>query len=89
MPFAGREGAAGRNHNPYGFTMWRAGAGLKGGASYGETDEFGFEAVVDKARLHDVHATVPALMGLEHEDLTYSYQGRGESLTEVFWERHR
>jgi len=84
MPFAEGEGAPGRNHNPYGFTMWLAGGGVKGGISYGETDEFGFAAEVDKAHLHDLHATVLALMGLDHEKLTYFHQGRNERLTDVF-----
>jgi hypothetical protein len=84
MPFAEGEGAPGRNHNPYGFTMWLAGAGVKGGTSYGETDEFGFEAVTDKAHLHDIHATLLHLMGMDHEKLTYFYQGRDVRLTDVF-----
>jgi hypothetical protein len=84
MPFAEGEGAPGRNHNPYGFTMWMAGAGVRGGISYGATDEFGFEAVEDKAHLHDLHATILHLMGLDHERLTYFHQGREERLTDVF-----
>ncbi len=84
MPFSEGQGAPGRNHNPYGFSMWLAGAGVKGGMSYGETDEFGFEAVVDKAHVHDIHATLLHLMGLDHELLTYFHQGRDESLTDVY-----
>jgi hypothetical protein len=84
MPFAEGEGAPGRNHNPYGFTMWLAGGGVRGGISYGETDEFGFEAVVNKVHLHDLHATLLALLGLDHEQLTYFHQGRQERLTDVF-----
>ncbi len=84
MPFAEGEGAPGRNHNPYGFTMWLAGGGVRGGMSYGETDEFGFEAVVNKVHLHDLHATLLALLGLDHERLTYFHQGREERLTDVF-----
>jgi hypothetical protein len=84
MPFAEGEGAPGRNHNPYGFTMWLAGGGVKGGTSYGETDEFGFAAVENKVHLHDLHATVLALLGLDHEGLTYFHQGREERLTDVF-----
>ena len=83
MPFSEGQGAPGRNHNPYGFSMWLAGAGVKGGMSYGETDEFGFEAVKDKAHVHDIHATILHLMGLDHELLTYFHQGRNESLTDV------
>jgi hypothetical protein len=64
--------------------MWLAGAGVKGGITYGETDEFGFEAVVDRVHLHDLHATILHLMGLDHEKLTYFHQGRDESLTDVF-----
>lgn len=84
MPFAEGEGAPGRNHNPYGFTMWLAGGGVKGGTSYGETDEFGFAAVENKVHLHDLHATVLALLGLDHENLTYFHQGRDERLTDVY-----
>jgi hypothetical protein len=84
MPFAEGEGAPGRNHNPYGFTMWMAGGGVKGGMSYGETDEFGFAATTNKVHLHDLHATILALMGLDHEKLTYFHQGREERLTDVF-----
>jgi hypothetical protein len=84
MPFSEGAGALGRNHNPYGFTMWLAGGGIKGGISYGETDEFGFEAIVDKAHVHDIHATILHLMGLDHERLTFFHQGRDESLTDVY-----
>lgn len=84
MPFSEGQNAPGRNHNPYGFSMWLAGGGVKGGMAYGETDEFGFEAVVDKVHLHDLHATILHLMGLDHERLTYFHQGREESLTDVF-----
>ena len=73
----------GRNHNPYGFSMWLAGAGVKGGIRYGSTDEFGFEAVENRTHLHDIHATILHLMGLDHELLTYFHQGRKESLTDV------
>lgn len=84
LPIAEGEGAPGRNHNPYGFTMWLAGAGVKGGTSYGATDEFGFAAVENRCHLHDLHATVLHLMGLDHERLTYFYQGRDQRLTDVF-----
>ena len=83
MPFSEGKGAPGRNHNPYGLSMWMAGGNVKGGTAYGETDEFGFEAVVDKAHLHDIHATILHLLGLDHETLTYFHQGRKESLTDV------
>jgi len=84
MPFAEGAGAPGRNHNPYGFTMWLAGAGIKGGTSYGETDEFGFAAAVDKVHLHDLHATLLHLLGLDHTQVTYFHQGRDERLTDVY-----
>jgi len=83
MPFSEGKNAPGRNHNPYGFCMWMAGGGVKGGMSYGETDEFGFEATVNRAHVHDIHATMLHLMGLDHERLTYFHQGREESLTDV------
>ena len=84
MPFSEGQNAPGRNHNPYGFSMWLAGGGVKGGMAYGETDEFGFEAVIDRVHLHDLHATILHLMGMDHERLTYFHQGRDESLTDVF-----
>ncbi len=83
MPFSEGKDAPGRNHNPYGFSMWLAGGGVQGGRTYGETDEFGFEAVTDKVHLHDLHATILHIMGLDHETLTYFHQGRKESLTDV------
>lgn len=83
MPFSEGQNAPGRNHNPYGFSMWFAGAGVKGGTRYGETDEFGFQAAVNPVHLHDIHATILHLMGLDHETLTYFHQGRSESLTDV------
>jgi hypothetical protein len=83
MPFSEGKDAPGRNHNPYGFSMWLAGGGVKGGTTYGATDDFGFEAVENKAHLHDIHATILHLMGLDHELLTYFHQGRQESLTDV------
>ncbi len=84
MPFSEGKDEPGRNHNPYGFSMWLAGGGVKGGISYGETDEFGFEAVVDRVHLHDLHATFLHLLGLDHEQLTYFHQGRDERLTDVY-----
>ena len=83
MPFSEGKDAPGRNHNPYGFTMWFAGAGIQGGVRYGATDEFGFEAVQDRVHLHDIHATILHVMGLDHEALTFFHQGRKESLTDV------
>ncbi len=83
MPFSEGKGAPGRNHNPYGFSMWLAGGDVKGGQTYGATDEFGFQAVENPVHLHDIHATILALIGLDHERLTYFHQGRNESLTDV------
>ena len=83
MPFSEGQNAPGRNHNPYGFSMWMAGGGVKGGLNYGKTDELGFEAVENKVHLHDLHATILHIMGLDHELLTYFHQGRDESLTDV------
>jgi len=83
MPFSEGKDAPGRNHNPYGFSMWMAGGGVRGGMKYGETDEFGFEAVTNKVHLHDIHATVLHLMGLDHELLSWFHQGRKETLTDV------
>ena len=84
MPFSEGKGEPGRNHNPYGFSMWFAGGGVKGGIAYGSTDEFGFEAVENKVHVHDLHATILHLMGLDHEKLTYFHQGRHERLTDVY-----
>ncbi|MDP4793346.1 MAG: DUF1501 domain-containing protein [Verrucomicrobiales bacterium] len=76
----------GRDHNPQGFTMWMAGGGVKGGLAYGETDEFGYFAVKDKVHMHDLHATILHLLGLDHERLTYRYAGRDFRLTDVYGE---
>ncbi|MEP6754437.1 MAG: DUF1501 domain-containing protein [Chthonomonadales bacterium] len=84
MPFTEGVGAPGRNHNPYGFTTWMAGGNVKGGTSFGETDEFGFAAAVNKTHMHDIHATILALMGMDHTQLTYFHQGRDERLTDVY-----
>jgi hypothetical protein len=73
----------GRDHNPYGYSMWMAGGGVKGGFTYGATDEFGYYAVEDRMHLHDLHATILHLMGLEHTKLTYFYSGRNFRLTDV------
>lgn len=83
MPFSEGQGEPGRNHNPYGFSMWFAGGGVRGGIRYGETDDFGFEATVNRVHLHDIHATILHILGLDHELLTYFHQGRQESLTDV------
>ena len=77
------EGANGRDHNNHGFSVWMAGGGVKGGMAYGATDEFGFAAVDKKVHVHDLHATILHLMGLDHEKLTYRYSGRDFRLTDV------
>ncbi|HEY2838109.1 MAG TPA: DUF1501 domain-containing protein [Pirellulales bacterium] len=73
----------GRDHNHYGFSMWLAGGGVKGGQVYGATDEFGFQAVENKMHVHDLHATLLALLGFDHKRLTYRYAGRDFRLTDV------
>lgn len=75
------QGADGRDHNPYGFSFWMAGGGIRGGTVYGATDEFGYAAVEDKVRMSDFHATVLHLLGLDHEEVTYLFEGRDETLT--------
>ena len=77
------ENGNGRDHNHHGFTMWLAGGGVRGGMSYGETDEFGFKAAVDKMHVHDLHATLLHLMGLDHQRLTHRFAGRDFRLTDV------
>jgi hypothetical protein len=77
------EGAKGRDHNNHGFSVWLAGGGVKGGVAYGATDEFGFAAAEKKMHVHDLHATILHLMGLDHEKLTYRYGGRDYRLTDV------
>jgi hypothetical protein len=81
-PYAEKNGT-GRDHNPDGFTVWLAGAGVKRGIALGETDEFGHRAVADKVHMHDLHATILHLLGLDHEKLTYRYDGRNFRLTDV------
>lgn len=73
----------GRDHNPRGFTTWLAGGGVKPGFAFGSTDELGFQAVDDKVHMHDLHATILHLMGIDHEQLTYRYAGRDFRLTDV------
>lgn len=81
-PYA-QENGTGRDHNPNGFTVWLAGGGVKPGLSYGATDEFGHRAVENKIHMHDLHATILHLLGLDHEKLTYRYSGRDYRLTDV------
>jgi hypothetical protein len=78
------ESGDGRDHNPYGFTMFMAGGGFKGGTVYGATDEFGFQAVEKPVSIHDLHATLLHTMGIDHERLTYRYAGRDFRLTDVY-----
>ncbi|MFM7846638.1 MAG: DUF1501 domain-containing protein [Planctomycetota bacterium] len=80
------QGGDGRDHNSKGFTMWMAGGGVKGGLSYGQTDDLGYQAVHEKMHIHDWHATLLHLLGLDHEQLTYRYAGRAMRLTDVHGE---
>jgi hypothetical protein len=77
------EGDNGREHHPFGFTIWVAGGGFKGGLVHGATDEFGWHATENKVHVHDLHATILHLMGIDHERLTYRYSGRDYRLTDV------
>ena len=78
------ESGTGRDHNPYGFTMWAAGGGVKGGLAYGATDEFGFKSVENRVSIHDLHATMLHQLGIDHTRLTYRYAGRDFRLTDVY-----
>lgn len=78
-----QKGAKGRDHNPHGFTAWLGGAGVKPGVSYGKTDELGFKAVEDVSSVHDLHATMLHLMGLDHTRLTFRHNGLQRRLTDV------
>jgi len=78
-----QKGASGRDHNPKGFTVWLAGAGVKKGYSHGATDEFGHKAVENVATIYDLHATMLHLLGLDHERLTYYHNGIERRLTDV------
>ncbi|MFT5466519.1 MAG: hypothetical protein ACI8UO_001619 [Verrucomicrobiales bacterium] len=80
-PFA--QGSNGRDHNPFGFTMWMAGGGIKGGSSIGQTDDFGYKAVEDRFEIHDLHATMLHLLGVEHTKSTFRFSGRDMRLTDV------
>ena len=83
-PFA--QGANGRDHNQYGFTAWMAGGGVKGGVAHGETDEWGYKAVKDKVEMHDFHATILHLLGVDHKKQTFRFGGRDMRLTDVHGE---
>ena len=77
------QGGKGRDHNPYGYTMWLAGGGVKGGRSVGATDELGLRAVKERISVNDFHANLLNLLGLDHERLTFRHNGRDERLTDV------
>jgi uncharacterized protein (DUF1501 family) len=79
-------GDDGRDHHPNCFSMWMAGGGIRPGMTLGASDDFGFNATVDKVHVHDLHATVLRLLGFDHEKLTYRFQGRDFRLTDVFGE---
>ncbi len=81
-PFA-QGGGDGRDHNPFGFSLWLAGGGIRGGMTYGATDDYGYKAVENKVEIHDLHATMLYLLGLDHERLTYRFGGRDYRLTDV------
>ncbi|MBT6643004.1 MAG: DUF1501 domain-containing protein [Planctomycetaceae bacterium] len=80
------QGKNGRDHNPAGFTVWLSGAGVKAGFSHGSTDEFGYFAQDNKVHMHDLHATILHILGINHEKLTYRYAGRDFRLTDVYGE---
>jgi hypothetical protein len=80
------ESSDGRDHNPYGYTMFMSGGGFKGGVCHGATDEFGFKAVENRVSVHDLHATLLRVLGIDHERLTYRYAGRDFRLTDVYGE---
>ncbi len=80
------QGANGRDHNPFGFSIWLAGGGVKGGTVYGATDEYGYFAVENKVTIHDLHATILHLLGIDHTRLTYRFSGRDMRLTDVYGE---
>ena len=77
------QGANGRDHHPYGFSSWLAGAGIQGGRALGSTDEFGVRAAEMRVDAHDMNASILRLLGLDHEKLTFYYQGRDQRLTDV------
>ncbi|HEY1603351.1 MAG TPA: DUF1501 domain-containing protein [Pirellulales bacterium] len=80
------QGTDGRDHNPFGFTMWLAGGGIRGGTIYGATDDYGYHAITDKVQIHDLHATMLHLLGVDHKRLTYRFGGRDMRLTDVHGE---
>ncbi|MCA9099134.1 MAG: DUF1501 domain-containing protein, partial [Planctomycetaceae bacterium] len=80
------QGDNGRDHNPHGYTMWLAGAGVKKGFKYGATDDYGYYSVENKVHLHDLHATLLHLLGMDHKKLTYRVAGRDFRLTDIHGE---
>jgi hypothetical protein len=80
---SGTQSKLGRDHNHYGYSVWMAGGGVKGGTVLGATDEFGFAAQQDPVSVHDLHATMLHMLGIDHEELTYRYAGRDFRLTDV------
>ena len=80
-PFA--QGNNGRDHNPFGFTLWMAGGGVKGGITYGATDEYGYKAIDKKVEIHDLHATMLHLLGMNHTETTFRFSSRDMRLTDV------
>ncbi len=81
MPMS--EGGTGRDHNPWGYSVWLAGGGVRGGMAYGATDEVGLRATENKVHIHDLHATILHLLGFDHEQLTFAHNGRAERLTDT------
>lgn len=83
LPITQGENSTGRDHNRFDFALWMAGAGIRGGASYGATDELGLHAIEGRTDVHDLHATILHLLGMDHERLTYHHAGRDYRLTDV------
>ncbi len=80
------QGTDGRDHNPFGFTMWLAGGGIRGGTIHGATDDYGYHAIEDKVEIYDLHATMLHLLGMDHKRLTFRFGGRDMRLTDVHGE---
>ena len=83
LPVAQTATKPGRDHNPHALTCWLAGGGVRGGISYGETDEIGYKAALNRVHVNDLHATILHLLGMDHKQLTYKYNGRRFRLTDV------
>jgi hypothetical protein len=83
LPIAQKADKPGRDHNPHAFTVWMAGGGIQGGVTYGETDEVGFKSVTNRVHINDLHATILHLLGMDHTQLTFGYNGRDFRLTDV------